>query len=282
MLGWMDDEALARTLATGRATYWSRSRGEYWAKGETSGHRQWVRGGQPRLRRRHRAAPGRPGGPGLPHRHAHLLRRRPGLGDRTPTARRMADGRRLFGPAVLAGLVGSGLARARRRQAVGRARTAGPARRSSTTPAATSRWPRRSAWSASPAGASCSSPAAGYAAWSPSWARWSRSAWSSTAVLGRSSALDSARARHRRPRPHARPGRTSPGWWWVGPRRLAVAGPRGVGARRAVLRRAGPRWAAGTTRPPARRRPQDPADMEDVDLWRAIDQGRDPTDPTDH
>ena len=43
MLGWMDDEALARTLATGRATYWSRSRGEYWVKGETSGHRQWVK-----------------------------------------------------------------------------------------------------------------------------------------------------------------------------------------------------------------------------------------------
>lgn len=43
MLGWMDDEALARTLSTGRATYWSRSRQEYWVKGETSGHRQWVR-----------------------------------------------------------------------------------------------------------------------------------------------------------------------------------------------------------------------------------------------
>lgn len=43
MLGWMDDEALARTIATGRATYWSRSRQEYWVKGETSGHRQWVR-----------------------------------------------------------------------------------------------------------------------------------------------------------------------------------------------------------------------------------------------
>jgi phosphoribosyl-AMP cyclohydrolase len=43
MLGWMDDEALARTLASGRATYWSRSRREYWTKGETSGHRQWVR-----------------------------------------------------------------------------------------------------------------------------------------------------------------------------------------------------------------------------------------------
>ena len=43
MVGWMDDEALHRTLTTGRATYWSRSREEYWVKGETSGHRQWVR-----------------------------------------------------------------------------------------------------------------------------------------------------------------------------------------------------------------------------------------------
>ncbi|WP_104107375.1 phosphoribosyl-AMP cyclohydrolase [Nocardioides sp. 616] len=43
MLGWMDEESLARTMATGRATYWSRSRREYWVKGETSGHRQWVR-----------------------------------------------------------------------------------------------------------------------------------------------------------------------------------------------------------------------------------------------
>ena len=43
MVAWMDDEALHRTLTTGRATYWSRSRGEYWTKGETSGNRQWVR-----------------------------------------------------------------------------------------------------------------------------------------------------------------------------------------------------------------------------------------------
>jgi phosphoribosyl-AMP cyclohydrolase len=42
MLAWMDDEALRRTLATGRATYWSRSRKEYWVKGETSGHVQRV------------------------------------------------------------------------------------------------------------------------------------------------------------------------------------------------------------------------------------------------
>ena len=43
MVGWMDDEALYRTLTTGRVTYWSRSRGEYWRKGDTSGHVQWVR-----------------------------------------------------------------------------------------------------------------------------------------------------------------------------------------------------------------------------------------------
>jgi phosphoribosyl-AMP cyclohydrolase len=43
MVGWMDDEALHRTLTTGRCTYWSRSRGEYWVKGETSGHQQWVK-----------------------------------------------------------------------------------------------------------------------------------------------------------------------------------------------------------------------------------------------
>jgi phosphoribosyl-AMP cyclohydrolase len=43
MVGWMDDLALHKTLTTGRSTFFSRSRGEYWVKGETSGHRQWVR-----------------------------------------------------------------------------------------------------------------------------------------------------------------------------------------------------------------------------------------------
>lgn len=42
MVGWMDDEALHRTLTSGRATYWSRSRQQYWVKGETSGHAQHV------------------------------------------------------------------------------------------------------------------------------------------------------------------------------------------------------------------------------------------------
>jgi phosphoribosyl-AMP cyclohydrolase len=43
MLGWMDEEALRRTLSSGRSWFWSRSRQEYWCKGETSGDRQWVR-----------------------------------------------------------------------------------------------------------------------------------------------------------------------------------------------------------------------------------------------
>lgn len=44
MLGYMDAEALRRTLTEGRVTFWSRSRREYWRKGDTSGNVQWVRG----------------------------------------------------------------------------------------------------------------------------------------------------------------------------------------------------------------------------------------------
>lgn len=43
MLGYMDAEALRRTLTEGRVTFWSRSRREYWRKGDTSGHRQYVK-----------------------------------------------------------------------------------------------------------------------------------------------------------------------------------------------------------------------------------------------
>ncbi|ORV40405.1 phosphoribosyl-AMP cyclohydrolase [Mycolicibacter engbaekii] len=42
MVAWMDDEALARTLATREATYFSRSRQQQWIKGATSGHTQYV------------------------------------------------------------------------------------------------------------------------------------------------------------------------------------------------------------------------------------------------
>ena len=44
MVGYMNDEALRRTLTTGRVTFWSRSRQEYWRKGYTSGHVQYVKG----------------------------------------------------------------------------------------------------------------------------------------------------------------------------------------------------------------------------------------------
>ena len=44
MVGYMNEEALRRTLSTGRVTFWSRSRQEYWRKGDTSGHVQYVKG----------------------------------------------------------------------------------------------------------------------------------------------------------------------------------------------------------------------------------------------
>jgi phosphoribosyl-AMP cyclohydrolase len=44
MLGYMDNEAVRRTLTEGRVTFWSRSRQEHWRKGDTSGNRQYVRG----------------------------------------------------------------------------------------------------------------------------------------------------------------------------------------------------------------------------------------------
>lgn len=43
MMAWMNAESVARTLETGRVTYWSRSRKSFWVKGETSGHVQVLR-----------------------------------------------------------------------------------------------------------------------------------------------------------------------------------------------------------------------------------------------
>lgn len=43
MMAWMNAESLGRTLSEGRAVYWSRSRGELWRKGDTSGHSQVVK-----------------------------------------------------------------------------------------------------------------------------------------------------------------------------------------------------------------------------------------------
>lgn len=43
MMGWMDRDALQRTLSTGKVHFWSRSRQKIWLKGEESGHYQWIR-----------------------------------------------------------------------------------------------------------------------------------------------------------------------------------------------------------------------------------------------
>ena len=97
MFAWMNEAALRRTLETGRMWYWSRSRQEYWCKGETSGDRQYLPRGPLRLRRRCAAVRGRAGGPGcVPHRRAELL---------LPRFRgRGHPGPRLTGPMPPAGL----------------------------------------------------------------------------------------------------------------------------------------------------------------------------------
>ena len=42
MMAWMNSESLKKSLSTGRTWFWSRSRQEYWCKGETSGDRQYI------------------------------------------------------------------------------------------------------------------------------------------------------------------------------------------------------------------------------------------------
>ena len=74
MVAWMNRDALERTLETGRTWFWSRSRQEYWCKGETSGDRQYVRDGVLRLRHGRAAVRRRAGGPRrVPHGRAQLL-----------------------------------------------------------------------------------------------------------------------------------------------------------------------------------------------------------------
>ena len=109
MLGWMDDEALRRTLTTGRGTYWSRSRQEYWVKGETSGNTQRVVevrldcDGDTVLVKVDQT------GPACHTGAAHLLRRGRPAG-RTATMTERGSSRSSFGPVVLLGLVSAGLA----------------------------------------------------------------------------------------------------------------------------------------------------------------------------
>ena len=94
MVGYLDAEALAATLATGEVHFHSRSRDRLWRKGETSGNVLRLRGARGRLRRRRAAPPGRAGRADLPPRHAELLRRgrrRAGPDARSPPAPTSAD-----------------------------------------------------------------------------------------------------------------------------------------------------------------------------------------------
>ena len=96
-----------------------------------------------------------------------------------------------------------------------------------------------------------------------------------TAVVGRASALDSAR--HATVDLGRTPGGThTTAWWYV----ALVAAVLALGAAALAVRHVGS-WPAMGSRydAPAARREQEPAEMDDIDLWRAIDQGNDPTDP---
>jgi uncharacterized membrane protein (TIGR02234 family) len=104
-----------------------------------------------------------------------------------------------------------------------------------------------------------------------------------TVVVGRSSSLDSARSAT------VDLGRTPSGahttsWWFVGLVAALVALAAAAFAVRFVgsWPEMGSRYDAPASRSADPTEVADPARMEEVDLWRAIDQGRDPTDPTDH
>ncbi len=73
MLAWMNAEAVARTMATGRVTYWSRSRAAFWVKGETSGHTQELVEMRLDCDRDCLLAAGAPDRTGVPHEPANLF-----------------------------------------------------------------------------------------------------------------------------------------------------------------------------------------------------------------
>jgi phosphoribosyl-AMP cyclohydrolase len=75
MLGYMNADALRATLDSGLVTFWSRSKGRLWTKGETSGDRLELRSVHRRLRRRCAAGAGRAAGSDLSPRHGELLHR---------------------------------------------------------------------------------------------------------------------------------------------------------------------------------------------------------------
>lgn len=187
----------------------------------------------------------------------------------------MADGRRLFGPTVLLGLAGSGLA-----ALSGGKPWAAPADRAGSTLV------DHAAGHVPLAGAL---GLAALACWGVVLVTRGRprrvvaglgavvaSGLLATVILGRSSALESARAAtlvlgSRGTSAHVT------GWWWT----ALVGSLVGLAAAVVAVRfcsawpEMGSRYDAPATRPQAE-------DLDDLDLWRAIDQGHDPTEPTDH
>ena len=271
MLGWMDDEALARTLTTGRATYWSRSRQQYWVKGETSGHRQWVKevrldcDGDTLLVKVDQE------GPACHTGDADLLRRRraarpPMAEPRPPYVRTGRRARRLASagsrPWPAAGL--AGLDAVERRQ-----RLRGVPLRDGITANALPR--RRSSRALAFVVLACLGRAAGDARTGPPRGGRPRRCWPRSACSWRPSSLsvDAPRTASRTRSPSAGAGRAStarPGRG-SGSRRRRGARRRGVPPPCAWCR-PGPRWAAGTT-PPGRPRTAAATARRSLDLWRA-------------
>ena len=105
MVGWMDDEALHRTLTHRADDVLEPVAPGVLGQGRDLRPPAVGQGGAARLRRRHPAGQGRPGGPGLPHRRPHLLRRHRRC--RSPMAERTRS--RSFGPTVLVGLAAAAL-----------------------------------------------------------------------------------------------------------------------------------------------------------------------------
>jgi len=189
----------------------------------------------------------------------------------------VAEGRRWFGPAVIAGVVGTGLC-----ALAGAKPWAAPDGQAGSTLVDRSGGHVPLAAALGLVGLACW----GVVLVTRGWVRRVVAALGAlvavalvaTAVVGRSSALDSAR--------HATValGRTPAGahtttWWFV-----ALVGSILALAASALAVRHAAQWPEMGSRydaPSHGSESQDPAEMEDIDLWRAIDQGRDPTDPGD-
>ena len=272
MLGWMDDEALHRTLTTGRGTYWSRSREEYWVKGETSGTRPARARGPAGLRRRHPAGDRRPARPGLPHRRPHLLRR----GSAAVTAR----GRRLYAPVVLGTLAAGGLAFLALGRTWERARVAADGLPSDVvTVSGSDAYPLASALALVVVTAAIAVLATG--------GRVRRgvgalvvvaSVGAIVAMVDGRSALDSALSDAVTASPAFTGGRICRAHDHVvgpGRHRWPSWSPRCSGRSWWPSRRGGPPWAAATTHRPRLRRRSAPE--TEADIWKALDEGRDPT-----